>query len=91
MSKFGMAMAPNQHQSTLHPPLLLCPTSKVELLNPVASFGVSNIILKPLSCEKHLLDPTPPLFQVEPMFDQWVGVLEAPRVWLLHHAKVVPP
>jgi hypothetical protein len=47
MSKYGMGMVPNQHPSTLDLPLLFCPTSKVELLNPIVSSRVNNIILKP--------------------------------------------
>jgi hypothetical protein len=90
MSKSNMGMAPNQHWSTLNPPVLFCPTSKAEFLNLVVSFWVSNIVLKPPSLEKHL-NFSPPLHRVEPLFDRWVGVLEVPRVWLLWHAKVVPP
>jgi len=36
-----------------------------------------NIILKPPSFEKHFPDSTPPLHQVELLFNQWVGMLEA--------------
>jgi hypothetical protein len=61
MSKSSMGMVPNQHPSTLYLSFLLCPTSKVELLNLVVSFGVSNIVSKPLSLKKHLLDFAPPL------------------------------
>jgi hypothetical protein len=69
MSKFATCMAPNQHWSTLDPPLLLCPTSKVEFLNPIVSFRIDNIISKPPSFEKHLLNSTPPLNWVEPLLD----------------------
>jgi hypothetical protein len=41
--------------------LLFCPTSKVEFLNLIISFGVDNIIPKPPSSEKHLPDSAPPL------------------------------
>jgi hypothetical protein len=54
MSKFGTGMVPNEHQSTLNPPLLLCPTSTIELLNPIKYFRANNIILKPPSSEKPL-------------------------------------
>jgi hypothetical protein len=48
-------MVPNEHQSTLNPPLLLCPTSTTELLNPIKYLKVNNIILKPPSSEKPFL------------------------------------
>ncbi len=60
-------------------------------MNPIISFAVDNIFLKPPSSEKYLANSTPPLHQIEPMFDRWVGMLEVLGVWLLRHAKVVPP
>jgi hypothetical protein len=91
MLKFGTCMVPNQHQSTLDPPFLLFPTLKVELVNPVVSSRVSYIVSKSSSSKKHLLDSAPPLHYVELLLDQWVDVLEVLKVWLLWHAKVVPP
>jgi hypothetical protein len=83
MSKFGTGMVPNQYWSTLSLPMLLFPTSKVELLNLIISSGVGNIVPNPPSSEKHFLDFAPPLHQVKPLFDRWVGLLEAFGVWLL--------
>ncbi len=81
MLKFGIGMVSNQLRSILDPPLLFCPTSKVDFLNPIVSFGVSNIIPnqppRPPPFEKHLLDSAPPLHRVEPLFGRWVDVLEA--------------
>jgi hypothetical protein len=61
MSKSTMGMVPNQHWSTLDLPLILCPTSKVEFLNPIVSSRVDNIVPNPPSFKKHLHDSTPPL------------------------------
>jgi hypothetical protein len=48
-----MGMVSNKHdQSTLDPPLLLCPTLEVELLNPIIFSRVFNIVPKPSSSEK---------------------------------------
>jgi hypothetical protein len=60
--------------------MLLCPTSKVELLNPIISFRDDNIVPKPPLFEKRLSNFAPPLHRVEPLLDQWVGVLEAFRI-----------
>ncbi len=87
MSKSSTSMALNQHRSTLDLTLLFCPT----LLDLVVSCRVNNIVLKPPSFEKHLPDYALPLHWVKPLFNRWVGMLEALGVWLLWHAKVLPP
>jgi hypothetical protein len=56
MSKFVMGMVPNEHQSTLNPPLLLCPTLTTKFLNPIKYLGASNIILKPLHMKNSFLN-----------------------------------
>jgi hypothetical protein len=69
MSKSTIDMTPNQHWSTLNPPLLFCPTSKVELLNQIVSSWVNNIVQNPVSFEKHLFDFAPPLHSVKPLLN----------------------
>jgi len=64
MSKSGINMVLNQYWSTLDYPLLLCPTSKDAFLNPVISFRVGDIIMKPPSFERCLPNSAPPLHQV---------------------------
>jgi len=90
MLKFGMDMVPNRHWSNLNLPLLFCPTSKVEHLNPKKSFGVNNVIPIPLSIEKLHLHYIPQPHWEKRMPHQKVVMLGAFKVWLLLHALAPP-
>jgi len=63
MSKFGMGMIQDQHQSIQDVSLSLCPTFGVELLNPTKPFGFSIVYKNPPSTEKHHPCYAPPQYR----------------------------
>jgi hypothetical protein len=52
ISRFGMGMVQNQHQSIQDPQLFFCTTSKVEHINLVGSSRVGTILPTPPSIGK---------------------------------------
>jgi len=63
MSKFGMDMVQDQHQSIQNLPLSLCPTFKVEHLNPTKPFGFNIVYMNSPSIGKHRPSYAPPQYR----------------------------
>lgn len=74
-SRFCMGMVQNQHQSIQDPFLLLCPTLKIEHLNPTTFLKLGIIVLTTPSIRK-----LPPHYAPQPHYGkhlpyQWLNVL----------------
>ncbi len=82
MSRFCTSMVQDWHWSIQDLPLLLWPTSNVEHLSLIKSFGVGFITLTPLATRKF-----PFLVAIKPQQKQnlpyqWLDVLKVLKTWL---------
>jgi hypothetical protein len=82
MSRFCTSMVQDWHWSIQDLPLLLWPTSKVEHLSLIKSFGVGFITLTPLATRKFPFHYAIKPQQKQHLPYQWLDVLKVLKTWL---------